>query len=143
MAAYLLPLKDRREVAEGTMAFRFDTTGTDFSFKPGQYANFTLPEAPDGDGDHISHVFSLASSPHHKDFLMIATRMRGSVFKEVLKNLPLGTKLKIQRPAGRFLLHGDASQPAVFLAGGIGITPFLSMIEWATEKRSPHKIHLF
>src|SRR4029453_13180161 len=140
---YLLPLKDRRPVAEGTLAFWFDTTGTDLTFKPGQYANFTLTEAPDGNPDNASHLFSLASPPHHKDFLMIASRMRDSGFKNTLKTIPLGTRLQVNRPAGRFLLHEDASKPAIFLAGGIGITPFLSMIEWATEMKSPHKIHLF
>lgn len=139
--SYLLPLKDRKEVAKETMAFWFDTSGSDFSFKPGQYANFALPKASSSGED--SHVFSIASSPHHKDTLMIATRMRDTPFKSALKNIPLGTKVKVNRPAGRFFLHEESSKPAVFLAGGIGITPMLSMIEWATEKKSPHKIHLF
>jgi ferredoxin-NADP reductase len=141
--AYLLPLKDRHEVAEGTMAFWFDTSGADFSFKPGQYANFTLPEPLGGSPDDASHVFSLASSPHHKDFVMIATRMRSSAFKNALKDLSLGTKLKVQRPAGRFTLHEDHKIPAVLIAGGIGITPMRSMIEWATEKKSSPKLYLF
>lgn len=141
MVFYLLPLKDRKEVAKETMAFWFDTSETDFSFKPGQYANFALPK--DSSSGEDSHVFSIASSPHHKDHLMIATRMRESPFKNALKNIPLGTKVKVNRPAGRFLLHEEISKPAVFLAGGIGITPMMSMIEWATEKKSPQKIHLF
>ena len=125
------------------MAFWFDTSGTDFSFKPGQYANFSFVEPLSPNIDDSSHVFSLASSPHHKDTVMIVLRMRDSAFKDALKKIPLGTKLKVSRPLGKFLLHEDSAQPAVFLAGGIGITPFLSMVEWHTEHQSPHKIQLF
>jgi len=144
MPSYLFPLKDRREIAEGTMAFWFDTSGTDFSFKPGQYANFEFADAPNSNPDDNSHVFSLASSPHHKDSVMIAVRMRdSSAFKAALSKAPLGTKLKVSRPLGKFLLHEDPSKPAVFLAGGIGITPFLSIVGWHTHHKSPHRIRLF
>jgi len=143
MPPYLLPLKDRREVAEGTMAFWFDTSGTDFSFKPGQYANFSLQEPVTENPDDGYRLFSLASSPHHKDTVLIVSRMRDTPFKNSLKTIPLGTKLKVTRPAGKFLLHEDTAKPAVFLAGGIGITPFLSMTEWLSTQNSPQKIYLF
>lgn len=143
MADYLLPLKDRQEVAEGTMAFWFDTTGTDFTFEAGQNADYLLIDPPQTDAEGNMRTFSFASSPTHKDAYMITTRMRDTAFKNVLKTMPLGTKVKVVAPLGNMTLHKDSSKPAVFLAGGIGITPFRSMIEWATVTKQPHPITLF
>jgi ferredoxin-NADP reductase len=74
---------------------------------------------------------------------MVAMRMRKSAFKESLQSIPLGTPLKVTSPRGSFTLHKDSSKPAVFLAGGIGITPICSMIGWATEETLPHRLYLF
>jgi ferredoxin-NADP reductase len=74
---------------------------------------------------------------------MVAMRMRKSAFKESLNTFVLGTRLKVTSPTGSFTLHKDSSRPAVLLAGGIGITPMLSHIEWATEKKLDHKLYLF
>jgi ferredoxin-NADP reductase len=74
---------------------------------------------------------------------MVAMRMRNSAFKESLETIPLGTRLKVTSPMGSFTLHKDSSKPAVFLAGGIGITPIHSMIGWATEEKLPHELYLF
>lgn len=127
MREYLFPLKGRKEVAEDTYSFYFDTTGTDFSYLPGQYAAFTL--------QNETKVFTLASSPHHKDFVMMTTRMRPSPFKEDLKKIPIGTPIKISPARGRFVLPNSTDKPLVFIAGGIGVTPFRSMIEWAIYER--------
>jgi ferredoxin-NADP reductase len=51
--------------------------------------------------------------------------------------------VKIDSPTGSFTLHKNASKPAVFLAGGIGITPFMSIVRQADHDRLPHKLHLF
>jgi len=74
---------------------------------------------------------------------MVATRMRPTAFKESLRSLPLGTKVQVAGPNGNMVLHEDASKPAVFLAAGIGITPFRSMLEWATEEKLPIPLFLF
>lgn len=74
---------------------------------------------------------------------MLATRMRDTAFKRVLKAVPLGTEVKIDGPFGSFTLHRDASRAAVFVAGGIGITPFRSMIVDATRKKSSQRLFLF
>ena len=73
---------------------------------------------------------------------MIATRMRPTAFKDSLRSLPLGTAVRVAGPNGNMVLHEDAGRPAVILAGGIGITPFRAMLEWATEKKDPHRITL-
>ena len=74
---------------------------------------------------------------------MIATRMRDTAFKRVLKAAPMGTAVTIDGPNGQMVLHDDPARPAVFLAGGIGITPFLSMARHAASARLPHRLYLF
>src|SRR5262249_13178236 len=75
--------------------------------------------------------------------LIFATRMRDTAFKRSLKNISLGTEVKIDPATGSFTLHKNSTKPAVFLAGGIGITPFLSIVRQADHDRLPHKLHLF
>jgi ferredoxin-NADP reductase len=126
MAMHSVKLLRREEVAEGTMSFYFDKPA-DFQFKPGQYLDCTLMDPPETDAEGNIRSFSLASAPEEKD-LMIVTRMRDTAFKRVLKKMAIGTEIKVDGPLGSFTLHSNASRSAVFLAGGIGITPFRSMI---------------
>ncbi|MBI2984156.1 MAG: FAD-dependent oxidoreductase [Candidatus Kerfeldbacteria bacterium] len=144
MNTYHFPLKDRRDVAEGTTAFWFDTALSGFTFEAGQNIDLYLPGAPaSGANQDTMHSFSLASSPHQTDHFIVATRMRSSAYKNTLRALPLGTALRVVGPNGNMVLHEDTNRPAVFLAGGIGITPFRSMVEWAGHQRLPHEILLF
>jgi ferredoxin-NADP reductase len=69
--------------------------------------------------------------------------MRDTAFKRSLKVVPIGTEINIAAPTGSFTLHKNANKPAVFLAGGIGITPFLSIVRQADHDRLAHKLHLF
>src|SRR5262245_34360881 len=87
-------------------------------------------------------MFSIASPPH-ENMLMIATRLRGSAFKRVLRTMPLHSELRLEGPYGNFRLHTNSARAAVFLAGGIGITPFRSMIVHAAKQALPHQIVLF
>lgn len=123
------------------MAFYFEKP-TGFHFKPGLYANLTLLNPPETDAEGNVRTFSIASAPFEDD-LMFATRMRDSAFKRVLKALPLGTEITLGGPFGSFTLHGDSSRPAVFMAGGIGITPFRSMICHASKSGLPRRLQLF
>jgi ferredoxin-NADP reductase len=74
---------------------------------------------------------------------MIAMRMRETGFKTALMSAALGAKFRVSRPRGSFTLHKDFARPAVFLAGGIGITPVRSILDWAVQERMPHKLYLF
>lgn len=141
MATHSVKLLKREEVAEGTMSFHFDKPA-DFQFKPGQYLDCTLTDPPETDAEGNIRSFSLASAPEEKD-LMIVTRMRDTAFKRVLKKMPVGAQLKVEGPLGSFTLHGAKSRPAVFLAGGIGITPFRSMIVNDARKGLAYHIALF
>ena len=134
-------LTKREEIAEGTMAFHF-AKPSDFQFRAGQSIDLTLVNPPETDGEGNMRAFSIASSPFDGD-LMIATRMRDTAFKRVLRNAALGLKVQIEGPSGSFVLHRKTEKPAVFLAGGIGITPFLSIIRQAAHDKAPHHIHLF
>ena len=143
MADYTIILKHREEVAEDTMAFRFDITGTGYTFKAGQNAAFTLLDPPETDSAGNTRTLSFASSPNDLSSLMVAMRMRRSSFKNSMRALPLGAKLRVTSAIGSFSLHTDSSKPAVFLAGGIGITPVLSILAHATERALPHQIYVF
>jgi ferredoxin-NADP reductase len=139
--AYGTQLKRGEVVAEGTMAFHFERPAG-FRYEAGQNAIFRLVDPPQTDAQGTSRPFTLASAPHEPD-LMIATRMRDSAFKRVLKDAQAGLRVELDGPSGVMVLHEEPERPAVFLAGGIGITPFLSMAKHAAAKRLPHRIFLF
>lgn len=141
MSTYQSTLSGRTEVAEGTMAFYFQKPH-DFVFKAGQYIDLTLSGSPSGSSNGLTHIFSIASSPLDEE-LVVTTRMRNTAFKRDLSLLPLGTGMRIEGPMGSFTLHNNTARRAVFLAGGIGIAPFLSMLSYATGKKLPHPIVLF
>jgi ferredoxin-NADP reductase len=137
----LCKLKRRQEIAEGTMAFHFEKPAG-WAFKPGQYIDMTLLDPPESDSEGNIRSFSIASAPQ-EDTLMVATRMRDTAFKRVLKTMPLGTQVKVEGPLGSFTLHSNASRPAVFLSGGIGITPFRSILVNAARTGLENRIVLF
>src|SRR2546421_6650292 len=143
--AYEVTLKEKKQLAEGTIAFVFEKPNG-FHFQAGQHIRMTLMNAPETDSEGHSRFFSLANSPQEKD-LVIAMRMRDTAFKRVLGRMPIGDKVRIEillkSPHGSFTLHDDPSKPAVFLIGGIGIVPAFSMIKDATERKLPHEVFLF
>lgn len=141
MPIYYVKLKRREEVAEGTMAFYFERP-EGFNFKPGQHIDMILINPPETDEEGNIRTFSIASAPF-EEILMITTRMRDTAFKRVLKVMPLEGQVQIKGPLGSFTLHKDATRPAVLLAGGIGITPFLSILRQATHDKLPHRLLLF
>jgi ferredoxin-NADP reductase len=141
MIGYQSTLLGRTEVAEGTMAFQFEKPN-DFVFKAGQYVDLTLSDSQPGPSNGLTHTFSIASSPFDEK-LLVTTRIRNTVFKQAISSLPIGSPVRIEGPMGSFSLHNNTARQAVFLAGGIGIAPFLSMLTYATEKKLQHRIVLF
>jgi ferredoxin-NADP reductase len=139
--SFICKLKDRKEVAEGTMSFRFEKP-SGWTFKAGQYLDMTLLNPSETDSEGNVRSFSIASAPY-EDTLMVATRMRDTAFKRVLRTMPLGTAVKIEGPSGDLILQNDSTRAAVFLAGGIGITPFRSIVHSAAKERLPNRIDLF
>lgn len=131
MSTYETKLQGREDVAEGTMAFHFEKP-QGFVFKPGQTIDLILPAAPGGDAQSARHTFSIVSAPYQGD-LTIATRLRDSAFKRALKALPIGAALRFEGPFGALTLHGNRARAAVLIAGGIGITPFVSILRQAAQ----------
>ncbi len=130
MAKLTLLLIERKPVAEATMSFRFDLAGQSFPFQPGQFVRVGLADPPHPDPKGNARSFSIASAPSDP-FLLIACRMTGSAFKTSLAEVPLGTPVTVSGPAGSFILDQGSRAPAALFAGGIGITPFRSMIQHA------------
>lgn len=118
-------LVGRDLVAEGTMAFRF-AKPADWTFRAGQFVDITLLDPPETDAEGDTRGFSISSAPS-EGVIMITTRLRDTAFKRVLQAMPLGTPVKIEGPFGDLRLH-HAARPAVVLTGGIGITPFRSIL---------------
>ncbi|HEX7380631.1 MAG TPA: FAD-dependent oxidoreductase [Nevskiaceae bacterium] len=135
-----IKLLRRVQVAEGSMAFYFEKPAG-FEFRAGQFGDLTLLNPPETDKEGDTRGFSIITAPYESDF-GFATRMRNTAFKRVLKTLPIGTEVKLDAPYGDFRLHNTAATPAVFVIGGIGVTPVRSMIAQATHDKTAHKITL-
>ena len=146
-AEYNLLLQERLAL-EGTdiMTFKFSKQEKDgqneiLDHTAGQFAFFDIGNVQNDPKGPIRH-FTIASSPT-EDFILISTRIRDSPYKKRLNSLQDGTTAKVRGPEGKFTLHEDYSMPAIFLSGGIGVTPFRSMIKYATDKNIPIRIIMF
>ena len=128
-------------VAEGTLLFRFEKP-KGFEYRAGQNCDFFLINPRETDEEGNKRTFSLVSSPD-EPHLAFASRMRDTAFKRALKVMKIGDTIEVEGPFGDFFLHENVARPAVFLAGGIGITPFFSIIKDATKRGLSHKIILF
>ena len=144
-------LEKHKHNSTDVVSFKFSKQDTEqqqkkeLDYIAGQYAFFDIggvyndPEGP------IRH-FTISSSPT-EDFIMISTRIRDTPYKKRLSSLEENTKVKVRGPQGKFVLHDkqeeDYSKTAVFLSGGIGVTPFRSIIKYATDKQLPIKIVMF
>ncbi|HEU4362183.1 MAG TPA: FAD-dependent oxidoreductase [Mycobacterium sp.] len=141
MALPLIRLARKVEVADRTMAFHFEKPAG-FEFKAGQFADYTLQDPPETDAEGNTRGFTLSSAPfeHH---LVSTTRLRDTAFKRVLRDAPIGTPVGLDAPYGSFTLHNNTARPAVFLTGGIGITPARSIVLQADHDKTAHKIFVF
>ena len=138
-----MTLVDRQQIAADTMAFWFKPDDGYFEFRAGQHVDVAFAHPRQGSENDNFRTFSLASSPQENKSILIATRMRKTIFKGALQCAALGTKFVVSRPRGSFTLHKDATRPAVFLAGGIGIAPIRSILQHAAQERIEHKLYLF
>jgi len=141
MPKYETALTRSETVAEGTMAFHF-AKPAGFKFTAGQSMNVSLIDPPESDAKGNSRTFSIVSAPHENE-LVIATRMRDTAFKRVLKGMPPGGRVGLRGPAGMFTLDPADARPAAYLAGGIGITPFVSMLREGAHTRLARDLWLF
>ncbi|MGB3344454.1 MAG: FAD-dependent oxidoreductase [Aequorivita sp.] len=140
MSKVNIKLKNKKEVAKETMMFHFSKPAG-FTFKAGQFADYTEinPSETDAEGD--TRGFSLGA-PYEED-IIFTTRMRDTAFKNNMKKMPIGTEVIFDGAYGSFTLQNNTKIPAVFLCGGIGITPVRSIVLQATHDKTAHKIFLF
>jgi ferredoxin-NADP reductase len=135
-------IKEKREVAKGTLLVTFDLLGREVDFEPGQYFFVTLPDVGDRDEKGLRRHITVVTSPNERGVLGLCTRLRDTAFKRSLAELPLGAEVEVEEPEGEFVLPKETDQPYVFIAGGIGITVFRSMLRYIAEEELPHRVTL-
>ena len=135
-------IKEKREVAKGTLLVTFDLLGEEVDFAPGQYFFVTLPDVGHQDDKGLRRHITVVTSPNEKGVLGFATRMRDSAFKRSLGELRVGAEVEVEPPKGSFALPEDPLRPLVFVAGGIGITVFRSMLRYIQEEGLPYRVTL-
>jgi len=140
MATFETVFLRSEDVAEGTMAFHF-ARPAGFEFQAGQAINLGLIDPPETDAKGNRRTFSIVSAPF-EDVITIATRMRDTAFKRVLKTMPANTRVQLRGPTGKFMLDAGDARPAVMIAGGIGVTPFISIARQAAHDALRRKLCL-
>ena len=135
-------IKEKREVAKGTLFVTFDLLGEEADFRAGQYFWVELPDIGRQDDKGLRRHISVVTSPTERGILGLATRLRDSAFKQTLAELPVGAEVDVEEPKGQFALPEDTSRPYVFIAGGIGITVFRSMLRFIRDERLSYRVTL-
>ena len=135
-------IKEKREVAQGTLMVVFDLGGEHFDFRPGQYFWVELPDRGYQDEKGLRRHISVVTSPTERGVLGLATRVRDSAFKKTLAELEVGDEVDVEEPKGTFVLPEDTNREYVLIAGGIGITVFRSMLRYIADKREPYRVTL-
>jgi ferredoxin-NADP reductase len=134
-------VKAKREVARGTLFFVFDA-GERFDFAPGQYFWVELVDPPYTDDRGARRHISVVLSPTEGGHVGLATRVRDTAFKRSLSELEVGDEVEVEPPKGDFRLPEDTSRDYVFVAGGIGITVFRSMLRYIADEQLPYRVTL-
>jgi ferredoxin-NADP reductase len=135
-------IKEKREVANGTLLVVFDLLGEEVDFQPGQYFWVELLDPPFDDEKGPRRHISVVTSPGERGVLGLCTRLRDSAFKRSLAAMPVGAEVDVEEPKGSFVLPEDTDVPYVFVAGGIGITVFRSMLLHIAEQGLAHRVTL-
>ena len=111
------------------MTFRFSTEGTEFRYLSNQAIRLALPRVDDPWG--AARTFSLSSSPSETGLISVTCKISDTPFKQALAHLAPGDMAEVYGPLGLFLF--ERTRPSVFIAGGIGITPFRGMLRYAAD----------
>ena len=135
-------IKEKRGVAKGTLMVVFDLLGEEVDFQPGQYFWVTLLDPPYDDEKGPRRHITIVTSPTERGVLGLATRLRDTAFKRSLADLPVGTEVEVEEPKGSFVLPQETDKHYVFIAGGIGITVFRSMLRYIADEGLPHRVTL-
>jgi ferredoxin-NADP reductase len=134
-------IKEKREVAKGTLMVTFELVSDEVDWTPGEYFWVELFDPPYDDEKGARRHITVVTSPT-EGVLGLATRIRDSAFKKSLVEMPEGSAVDVEQPKGSFLLPDDTSKRYAFIAGGIGITPFRSMLRYIADKGLDYDITL-
>lgn len=134
-------IRDKREAARGVLEVSFELSEP-AAFQPGQSARIMLLNPPYDDAAGRRRFFCITNPPSENRFIKITTRIRDTAFKKSLLEMPVGTEVEISDIGGTFLLPAKTDKQLVFIAGGIGITPFMSMLRHIKEKSLLYRITL-
>ena len=135
-------IKEKREVAKGTLLVVFDLLGREVDFQAGQYFWVELLDPPYEDEKGPRRHITVVTSPNDRGVLALCTLLRDSAFKRSLAELPIGAPVDVEEPKGTFVLPEETDRPYVFVAGGIGITVFHSMLLFIHENGLGHRVTL-
>ncbi len=132
-------LKEKKQLTKDVIAFKFEPS-RNFQFKPGQFLEWTLSH-PKPDNRGVRRFFTISSSPT-ENFVMLTSKFyeKPSTFKQALQKLEPGQEIVISGLGGDFTMPDDTSKKLVFIAGGIGVTPFRSMIKFMVDKKEKRDI---
>lgn len=135
-------LIDKKQEADGTKSFYWEPEAK-VNWLPGQYFYYTLPKLKFSDTRGATRHFTISSSPTEGPILRLTTRIRdGSGYKKTLDSLELDTQIEGEGPTGTFIVDEKEVGPHIFLAGGIGITPFRAIIKYNIDKNLKIPMHL-
>jgi ferredoxin-NADP reductase len=126
-------LKEKRTETSDVISFIFDLGGQPLSYIPGQFVFFELDALAFPDERGKRRHFTISSSPTEAGIVMFTTRLRGSGFKETLRHAEPGYELTMETPRGGFVMREGDTRPHVMVAGGIGITPYRSILRHAAD----------
>jgi ferredoxin-NADP reductase len=138
-------LKKKDMAAKLTCYAEFETKEERPDFQAGQYFYITLQPDDTEHQKELTHHISIVNSPNEKNVLALTTRLRleESLFKRTLNDMAVGDEVEIGKIEGSFVLPETTDKPVVFIALGIGITPYISMLRWAFEENKPYDFTLF
>ena len=140
--ATVLTLVEKKQLTPTTYSFGFKPDRA-VKRRAGQYMEFTLPtKKPDSRGNR--RTFTIASGPED-DLIRLGIKFYspGSAFKSQLQSLDVGDTMSATNVAGEFVLPKNSAIPVVFIAGGIGITPYIAMIGSMLASKRKYNAELY
>lgn len=139
---FMLTLVEKKEIAKDTYEFVF-SPDRPLPFTAGQYLEWTLAHSP-SDSRGNRRFFTIASSPTESAVrLGVKFYEPASSFKKGLQTLSVGDRISASQIAGDFVLPKDSHKKIVCIAGGIGVTPFRSHIQYLIDTHEARPIILF
>jgi ferredoxin-NADP reductase len=135
-------IKEKQEVAKGTLLVVFDLLGEQLDWRAGQYFWVDLLKSQYADERGLRRHISVVTSPNEHGVLGLCTRVRDTAFKKTLAELPVGAEVDVEHPKGDYALPEATDRPYVFIAGGIGVTVFHCILRYITEDGLPYRVTL-